>query len=1181
MRSSPFPLAIVNVALAEVRIVRRMARFWTAVVVLSLCSFLGYVSSCLFFGYSATGSPSFGPGAPKYLLGSIEPTFFLMFQLVALFLLFDAAHRHRRNRIDEVLDSRPVHSFEYLAGRAIGIALLVWFVAASQLIAMQVMGLISKTTNFGLFDSFQFHSLLNLLFLDAPITLLFWCAFVVFISCVVRVRIGVLAIGLIAMFTWYFIVLNASFEYLPIVSPSSNDSLFVSELVPEFASWQTVAVRFASVLFFICLIATGTFLLRRNDSGIRLPMEVVSPLSCVLGGFICAVVAAVTFSDQEATTSWREFHASYEWSGGIDVKQMTGELYIDPKRHLTIDLDMKLSIDTAQPASLAFTLNPGMEIQKLEIDGLQTEYSFHKGLLEVQFPASIALDTIHTLGIVARGVPNPKFAYLDSTTDYLSDSATPRQAIMLLGRDGSVFDSKYVALMPGAYWYPVPGPAKGGYLYSQQGLSYFGVDLLVTLKAKDWQIVGTGTTTESTKNDHSFRLTSNNPLHEFGLFASNFESASLQVNESTFAMHLHKLHSDNLRLLASLEESLRHEIEDRMKLSNEFGLSLSHDTLSFVEVPRRLRTVGGGWRMNSVQALPGVFLLKEHAFPTARMDLLFDRIDRERSRSEEGVLGYLDQTHTHDEEDVGNEKLAQVSGYFSRGMGTDSPWSSLGDFLWTHSTSASGRHSHALHQVMLCLLSELHPIEQWYEPQFFNLYQVLNFAELTKVSLFEGSHALMDLSEGRAIGGSIFATLALREDYTTRVSNWNRLEQTSLSDFPTYYGNEHDLDLLLFKASLIANSLFSVNGGEKIAGWLAAIRRDSEGGTYTLDDAINLANQQDVVVDPFLSEWLHGNSLPGYVASSYTSVRIADDVEGNPQYQTSVNVRNTQSIGGLVRLQYPNEHTWNWDYPFLIEDGYYESQSVQIEANSTRRINLISNYEVRLLYLDPGPSLNRSPFALVRKSSLPNEQMQVNPQPFVEESTWSPLGDNAIIVDDLDAAFSIVQPELYTARRSLVGPIGWLRTPRLEAEFDQGLPVATETYLSGYRVPPGTWARGGQVGAFGHFRKTTAFAVVGDNQTQATFSASLPESSPWQLEYHAPGDMSRLVWPPETSYLLTIANENGSWGVKLAIEDLDPGWNSVGEFELDSGITTVTLTGTPEEGTLFADAIRWTKVVQR
>ena len=62
---------------------------------------------------------------------------------------------------------------------------------------------------------------------------------------------------------------------------------------------------------------------------------------------------------------------------------------------------------------------------------------------------------------------------------------------------------------------------------------------------------------------------------------------------------------------------------------------------------------------------------------------------------------------------------------------------------------------------------------------------------------------------------------------------------------------------------------------------------------------------------------------------------------------------------------------------------------------------------------------------------------------------------------------------------------------------------------------------------------------------------------------------------------MTIANENGSWGVKLATEDLDPGWNSVGEFELESGITTVTLTGTPEEGTLFADAIRWTKVVQR
>ena len=1062
------------------------------------------------------------------------------------------------------MDSKPVHNYEYLAGRAIGIAGLLWFIVAVLVIAMQAMGFVAQTLNFGIADTFQFHSLLNLLLLDAPITLLIWSAFVVSLSYLVDSRIAVLATGLLAMFAWYYLVLNTPFEFLSIVSPSSNDSLFVSELVPKFASWPTVGVRIATILAGIGLIAAGARLLRRNDSGVRLPITTVSSLAFVVGGSLFAVIAAATFSRLEESSSWREVHQSYDWNGGIDVKQMTGELYIDPKRHLTLDVDMVLGVDTALLQRLVFTLNPGLKVQELSVDGVQATYSFRQGLLEVQLPQPMTLGATHKLSVVVRGVPNPRFAYLDSSIDYLNDSSTSRQAIMLLGKDGSVFDSEYVALMPGAYWYPVPGPVKGDYLYTQKGLDYFDVDLSIALNARGWRAVGTGATIKSTANDQSFRLTSTNPLHEVGLFASNFASASLEVNDTTFAMYLHKRHSQNIRLLQEMEKSLRTEIEKRLQLSNELGFSLPHGALSFVEVPRRLRTVGGGWRMNSVQALPSVYLLKEHAFPTARMDLAFARTEQSSNVTE-------------------NAKLEQISGFFSRGIATDNPWSSWSDILWSHMTFASGEYSHELHQVMLCLLAEFRRTEQYSEPQFFSMYSLLHFAELMKVSLFESSLALMDGMARRPAPGSIHATLALRELYPTRLSLWDEMEQTSFSEFPTSHGNEHDLEILLLKASLIANGLLTLNGDEKVAEWMAAIRKNSAGNTYTLEDVIQLADDYDVVIDPFLTTWLRGNALPGYVASSYTTVRVADDAYGNPRYQTTVDVRNTQPVSGIVRLEYPSEHTWDWNHHYIVDSN--KSDGVLIEGGSAKRISLVTRYDIRKLYLDPGPSLNRSPFALVKRASTSSEQVHSSPKPFVEESTWSPARENGIVVDDLDSGFSVSQPRLNTSRRTEIGPMSWLGRPVLEAEIDRGLPLISEdyvtgitrTYLSGYRSPPGTWARTEKLGAFGRFRKTTAFAHIRDKPVLATFSTSLPQTANWRLDYHAPGKMSTLLANQETTYELVVSNGTKSWNIELDAYGLNHGWNSVGVFELDSGTVKVELESSTQGEELYADAIRWTR----
>ena len=105
------------------------------------------------------------------------------FQFAVLFLAFDTGHVHNRDRIIEVLDSKSITNFEYLAGRVFGIAGLLWLVAATNICVMQLLGLISITTNIGIADTIEWYSLINLLVIDGPATLLAWCSIVVFLSC--------------------------------------------------------------------------------------------------------------------------------------------------------------------------------------------------------------------------------------------------------------------------------------------------------------------------------------------------------------------------------------------------------------------------------------------------------------------------------------------------------------------------------------------------------------------------------------------------------------------------------------------------------------------------------------------------------------------------------------------------------------------------------------------------------------------------------------------------------------------------------------------------------------------------------------------------------------------------------------------------------------------------------------
>ena len=1132
-------MKVFTVAAADVRTTRRLARFWAIVVIVTLFSIGAYVVSCLILGYVAPYSQSQGDITPYYLLGNIDPTFFLAFQIALAFLLFDMSHRHSRNRIEEVLDAKPNSNLECLLGRVLGVTFLMWSVVATILLALHIFGMAAHLFGFDFAQPFQLHSLLNLLLLDAPVNLVIWSSYIVFLNSILRIRLLTLTVALASMTICFLISVGAPFSLLTLFSPSSNDVLFISDLVPEFASLAIVGMRLATLFGALTLTVVAATLLKRRDK-FSIPQSATLAITgSVLWIGILAISANSVLQQIAQQDHWRQVHKSVDWSTMLDIQSISGVVRIDPPKKLEIDLRLTFDVVASSSEKLVFTFNPAMNIKDLRLDGSPTSYVFQNGLLEIPTASLFDVDSTHELVVVASGVPNPRFAYFDSQVDYLTDRNASRRFVALVGTDGSVFNSQYVALMPGTYWYPIPGPVNNSYVSKEGGTDFFDVNMSVELIPKKWTLIAPGIQSGNAQPSKAVEIQTQNSVAQIALFASELEGVEMEVEDFRLAVYLHKRHSKNLHLLEGVEETIRSEWRELLLPYAQSGLNIPHEALTLVEVPNRLRIVGGGWRMDSLDALPGIVMMKERGFPTANLNI---------------VLARLDQM------DIGEGQLPEASidaiaEYFGSGIGTDNPWKSMPRRFWSHVTSASGQYAQVLDQLIFAIISS--QLRDTYE--FFSVHSTLYVADRTGINLLSSVYGAESVGTFDLSGDHRRIEL----NYGARNSVWQLAEHNSLASLPSSNGGQQDLELLIFKCRGIARALIRENGKDKVFSWIADLRQSYAGRTYTYDNLIASAKTHDIVIDPFLTDWLQASLLPGYAASNRTTTQIRDDDNGRPQYQTTFNVRNLQPITGYV-----------WFLSYTADEQEIPFPGVLIEGESAKQINLLTVDPPIYVEMQTDLSLNRTSVPINLDVSESKEQIDTEPAPFEQLSTWIPDVDGGIVVDDLDSGFAVDLDRRRLRRSSGIGPLSWLMGVRLEADLDYGIPTMN---FYGFDGEYNSWRRFPESNAYGRYRKTLAYAFVESSPVSGTFSTTLPETSTWRLEFHFPSSW-RGRWLENLTLDLQVASDAKSESVEVNAETLTGGWNHIGDFDLEEGSVEATFTSDARHIGIVLDAIRWTRI---
>ncbi len=1132
-----FALNVLAAGFAEARVLTRLFRFRLLVILVS-----GFLVSCfvvggIYGGFMATVSPSFGFNTPYFLLSWIDPTFFFVFQFALLWLGFDSAHRDVSNRIHEVLDSMPISNFEYIAGQTVGLAGLVWIVIGCNLIAMQMFAMVFQALDPSLFEPFHLQSLCTLLFLDAPVTLMFWAAVVNACSVLIKSRVLVLLFVLVPMVGWSVITVNAPYWYASILSPITSDAFFLSEIVMERPAWTTVMTRIASVIATLSILAFGARFVKRSEISSKRSTRLLAPVVASLAGTVYLGVIWWTTNHSSLLDDWAR--AVEQTSvNEVDVTQMSGTVRIDPGERLELDLNITFRTKNLDTDQVFFLFNPGMKIREFSVEDFDTQMEFHNGVLVLKGSGFFLPDQSYVVNLVADGIPDGRFAYLDSAVDYLIDREVPKRTAKLLGRDASIFRNEYVALMPGSYWYPVP---------LTETRDFLNIELDVDISRRNWQLASAGSSLiESDEDGTKFNVTPSCAVSEIGLFASKFEKATIILQGMPFSIFLHEKHAHTRADFTKLEDVVRSSANDILREFTDFGLEIPCNELSLVEVPNQLRTVGGGWRMENLCALPGVVLLKEYGLPRVRMKKDFELFVQQNLLEKLHLPGQIELLYR----------------YLNAGIGTDNPWMTIPELIWSHATSATGENSAILQQIPLALLSSGSRTSF----EFFSIYSTLHVAERTKIDLRQAQIGLWRVSQIGSQDERFFGVWNLEEEYLERASAWNTLESVDNNSTYQNLSKKEHLETLLLKSNEIARGLLAVNGRTKIFQWLADLQQQFKGSTYTHEDLLKVARARDVVVEPFLTDWIESFELPGYLSSPAT-VTQATVNEDEVRYQIAVSVHNAEPTRGFVQVRYDN-----W-YPAT---GYTQSHPVPIDGHSSTRIRLIASRSMRDIEIVPvGLSYNRYPFAVSLEGLFESAPPVAQLAPSSEADDWRPL-QSSVIVDDLDTGFIILQPKEKFRLLSRFGPISWIFTPRLEGDLDHGLlklKRPTDT-----RMFPDVWGRVEEAEAFGTYRHTFATVEFRRDFPRIRFSAEIPEQGEWQLDYHVAIPW-RGGWRKDLRYLFEIHDNENTYDGELAVEKWHHGWNSIGEFDVQAGVVNVDLIGTTKRGPgdLWADAIRWTR----
>lgn len=1121
---------VLAIARAEMRLTRRLARYWVFLALSYLIALIVVLYYSVLHSFVSSYSATAASIGPRYLIGLLGLYYLAIFMLGIVFLAFDLRGRDRRERMDEVLDSRSYQNLELVLGRLLGVLLPAWLPVLVLALLIQGLGLLLAAVGSPVGETVEPWSLAGFVFAMALPGFAFTIALVQLVTVLVRHRLAAAVIAILLLAGMVWATFGLALPWVPLFDVTGAYLMqWPSDIVPAVANLVGWLQRLGVLAAAFGLAALAAACHPRLDSVPRARNLGVGGVVLVVAVGLMATATWSRLGVLDDLASWRAAHEARRDEPFPDLVAVTGSVDIAPGRRLGLELELEIAApsDATLEAAL-FSLNPGLAVSAVAADGAALEFSQADGLLEVQLARPLVAGEQLRLELTAAGRPDIRYGYLDAARVPEQQVAYQGQ-LSVLGTERAIYDPRFVALMPGVSWLPRCGVDVGRGDFATRPPDYFSLDLEVRVPA-GWRVAAPGRAEEAlaASGGAAFRFAPPAPVDEVAVVASRFERSTVELAGVSLELLLSPGHTGNLEVLAPAKSELESWISERLKAAAAAGLPYPYGGFTVVEVPTVLRSFGGGWRLDTVLAPPGMVLVRESCFPTARFDVPFR--DPEEWRDREGGLarGMRDRVLSHFRNDFSGGNLL----------------SGAARSFFLHLTSAAGEGAIAVDYA----LEQLTSLTVVDTRDYFS-------AHLFDAELGETIGTILQRFFTSRRGSQEFAD-ALIGAVTARPEVWEQSLAVPLNELDPSAAPRRTIDVLALKAGALAQTIHDLLGAEDTARLLATLRSSHAGGTF---DAAELAAAADTIdgrVGPLVLERLRTTDLPGFVVRDAAAFRLPDGADGSARYQLRVVVQNDEATPGMVRiLRSVGEGSSS-------ETG--ASDPIRIAGHAAAEYGVVLSQPPRNAWVEPYLSLNRAPFSFDLGTVAEDSVVDSEPISGVREVPWQPPDPDVVVVDDLDDGFAIVADG---DRRGVR-----LGARASEAETDHGLPRVD------VGRPPSSWSRATTDTAWGRYRHTVAWVRAGSGTSRAEFHASLPTTGEWELELHLP-DSGRLSRARRLgTWELTVDDGATPQVVSFDATAAGTGWSAVGTFDLAAGEVTVAISDETDGRVVVADAVRWRRI---
>jgi ABC-type transport system involved in multi-copper enzyme maturation permease subunit len=1058
--------------------------------------------------------------------------------LIVIFLAADFLKRDKKLDTNEVLYTRPMSNFEYIAGKTLGILRLFLALNLVILAIALIINIISTSMSVDILSYLAY-----LLIITVP-TIVFSLGLAFTMMSVIRNQaitfLLLLGLAFLNMFYLWFRV-GSIFDYMAFGLPVFKSGMIGFENISRIINQRLLyfSLGIALVLLTILLFK------RLPQSKLHTSLSIFFLITFTAIAALCGWNTWSVYSESVQTKKLAiETARRYETT--IFTRITNADIELSHKGN-TIEATAKLNImnSSSEPVSnYVFSLNPSLEVKNITMSGRNLEFSRTGQIIDIIPEKELLPGTRDSLIITYSGGISEPYCY-PNYSDNIKEN--PYRVAMVNVRKRQAFlQDDYVLLTPETHWYPV-----AGLNYYPSNPARIKIDFTkYTLKVKEEE--GVTAVSQGRKSSHGGYsiFTPEDPLTGLTLAMGNYVSDTLTVDSVKYITFYFPGNDYYKGALSLLGDTLPYLVSGMMRdLETNFSSEYPFKTLSLVDVPVQFHSYPRSNTQTRAEVQPSMILLPEKMSMLRYAGFKKD-FTQQKKRMER-------------ENQVITEKELQLRLFNS----------------FMRNTFISGENQRYVNGQPVN-----EPIRYRLGPSFYFFRNNFHSDKYPVINAVFESH-LQQLVQQAPRGNW--------QEYMGALPDIDRanliLKKLSFEEVLRKNPGGDTLRLVVgIKGDWLFNLLRSKTGIEEFNKWFKTYSQDHVFKSVDLIQFDNDLNQKfGFSFYNLLDNWFLKNEQPGFIINNLRVTEIV--LQDRSRYQVTFDAANTEAIPGLFNVSFRTgggsaagggSSTPGGEIAIQgrgMETGDI-SRIIALDSMQAKRIGILMDFQPRAMSVNTIFSKNIPGQFTLAVDEIIKAKSGIKPFEGEELIIQRPrIAPNEIIVDNEDDGFrSGTRAEVIPLRKLLgvknSSDLTYLSTPRTFNIPEHWQPVVSSSN-------------------YGKHVMSAVYTKPGTGDRTASWSASIEKPGYYDIYCYIGKSVNRIVVTRGSEgsgsgqrnqstfrdIHYKIHHDEGVEDITIDYENADGGWNNLGRYYLSGDSARVEITNQTSGRAVIGDAIRWVR----